>query len=165
MNLLAVNQSLITVEQNWQKIDDELARRNIGRKDTPFNAVLRERMMAAYEHLESLLRLGIDPFSNESFSEICELNNLVHYGTDSRLRQEYGKAILANEHKYYQNLDPIAKWYKKHMRPEPHPLKVAAEIYVSILGPPPIIHRGQPQIWKHNFQLDKHVLWTSAIYT
>ena len=42
-NLAKVEQSLIRVEENWKKIDDELDLRKIGRKDTPFNADVRGR--------------------------------------------------------------------------------------------------------------------------
>jgi hypothetical protein len=142
LNLVKVEQSLIRVEKNWKKIDDELDLRKIGRKDTPFNADIRAKMMNAYELLDNLLRNGIEPFSKESLEEICELNNLVHYGLDSRLRQEYVKAIVANSKKYYKNIDPIINWYENHMKKEPHPLKVAAEVYVAILGHPQLFIEG-----------------------
>ncbi|MGD0646248.1 MAG: hypothetical protein ABSA75_15255 [Candidatus Bathyarchaeia archaeon] len=140
--MVKVEQSLIRVEKNWKKIDDELDLRKIGRKDTPFNADIRAKMMNAYELLDNLLRNGIEPFSKESLEEICELNNLVHYGLDSRLRQEYVKAIVANSKKYYKNIDPIINWYENHMKKEPHPLKVAAEVYVAILGHPQLFIEG-----------------------
>ena len=107
LNLVKVEQSLTRVEKNWKKIDDELDLRKIGRKDTPFNADIRTKMMSAYGLLDNLLRRGIEPFTKESLEEMCELNNLVHYGLDSKLRQEYVKAIVANSEKYYRNIDPI----------------------------------------------------------
>lgn len=142
LNLRNVERSLISVEKNWEKIDDELARRKIGRKDTPFNSDIRARMMTAYEHLDKLLRKDVEPFSKQSIVEMLEFNNLVHYGSDSRLRMEYMKAISANSEKYYKNIGPIISWYKKHMRREPHPLKVAAEVYVAILGYPQLFIEG-----------------------
>ena len=142
LDLVKVEKSLNQVEENWKKIDDELDLRKIGRKDTPFNADIKEKMMSAYGFLDILLSEGIEPFSKESLAEICELNNLVHYGLDSRLRQEYAKAIDANSKKYYRNIDPILHWYTNHMKKEPHPLKVAAEIYVAILGHPQLFIEG-----------------------
>jgi len=142
LNLVKVEQSLTRVEKNWKKIDDELDLRKIGRKDTPFNADIRAKMMSAYGLLDDLLGKGVEPFSIESLEDMCELNNLVHYGLDSQLRQEYVKAIRANEEKYYRNIDPIINWYESHMRKEPHPLKVAAEVYVSILGHPQLFIEG-----------------------
>ena len=142
LNLVEVEQSLTSVEENWKKIDDELDLRKIGRKDTPFNADIKEKMMSAYGFLDILLREGMEPFSDESLEDMCELNNLVHYGLDSRLRQEYAKAIVANSKKFYRNVDPIIRWYKNHMKREPHPLKVAAEVYVSILGSPQLFIEG-----------------------
>ena len=142
LNLAKVDQSLVNVEENWKKIDDELDFRKIGRKDTPFNAGVREKMMCAYGLLDDLLAKGIEPFSIESLEDMCELNNLVHYGLDFRLRQEYAKAIRANEEKYYRNIDPIIHWYENHMKREPHPLKVASEVYVAILGHPQLFIEG-----------------------
>ena len=142
LNLAKVDQSLVNVEKNWKKIDDELDFRKIGRKDTPFNAGVREKMMCAYGLLDDLLAKGVEPFSIESLEDMCELNNLVHYGLDSRLRQEYAKAIRANEEKYYRNIDPIIHWYENHMKRGPHPLKVASEVYVAILGHPQLFIEG-----------------------
>jgi len=141
-DLEKVEQSLIGVEKNWKKIDDELDFRKIGRKDTPFNADVRAKMMSAYSLLDDLLGKGVEPFSIESVEDMCELNNLVHYGLDFQLRQEYIKAIRANEEKYYRHIDSIIKWYENHMKNEPHPLKVASEVYVAILGHPQLFIEG-----------------------
>ena len=141
-DLEKVEQSLIGVEKNWKKIDDELDFRKIGRKDTPFNTEVRAKMMSAYSLLDDLLGKGVEPFSIESLEDMCELNNLVHYGLDFQLRQEYIKAIRANEEKYYRHIDSIIKWYENHMKKEPHPLKVASEVYVAILGHPQLFIEG-----------------------
>jgi hypothetical protein len=142
LNLPAVEQSLLGVEQNWKKIDDKLAVEKIGRRDTPFDSVIRTRMMTAYVYLDGLLRKGLEPFSPKSLAEMLELNNLVHYGLDWELRLQYHKAILVTSEKFYTQIVPIERWYKKHMKGEPHPLKVAAEIYVAILGHPQLFIEG-----------------------
>ena len=126
---------------SWDKIDEELASKKIGRKD-PFNADVRTKMMTAYKSLDNLLRKGVEPFSSEGIDQMCELNNLVHYGLDPQLRLEYLSAIDANCKKYCKNIDPIINWYEKHMKKEPHPLKVAAEVYVAILGHPQLFIEG-----------------------
>jgi hypothetical protein len=145
-NLEAVEQSLLGVEKNWIRIDDELALKKIGRRDTPFDSVVRERMMRAYQHLDGLLRKGVKPFSPESLCEMLELNNLVHYGHDWTLRLQYHKAIRFNEEKFYEQINPIANWYTKHMKGEPHPLKVSAEIYVAVLGHPQLFVEGNHRV-------------------
>jgi hypothetical protein len=142
LNLTAVEQSLQGVERNWKKIDDKLASEKIGRRDTPFDTIVHARMMTAYTHLDRLLKQGVEPFSAESLSEMLELNNLVHYGEDWELRLQYHKAIMSTSEKFYTQIEPIAKWYKKHMKGEPHPLKVAAEVYVAILGHPQLFIEG-----------------------
>ena len=142
LNLVTVEHSLLRVEKNWKKIDDELDLKKIGRKDTTFTADTRSKMMCAYELLDHVLRKDMEPFSMDSFSHMCELNNMVHYGNDRALRREYHKAIEANSDKYSRHIGPIAEWYRDHMKKEPHPLKAAAEVYVAILGFPQLFTEG-----------------------
>ena len=140
-NLPNVESSLLDVERNWKKIDDMLELEKLGRRD-PFDYIIRAHMMDAYRHLDMLLNKGVEPFSKEGIPEIMELNNIVHYGHDLQLRLEFNQAILANSEKFNENIVPIEKWYKKHMKGEPHPLKVAAEVYVSVLGFPQLFIEG-----------------------
>ncbi|HEX6510855.1 MAG TPA: hypothetical protein VF157_01035 [Chloroflexota bacterium] len=142
LNLSAVERSLRAVEKHWQKIDDELDRLTIGRKDTPFNAILRERMMAAYEYLDNLIAEGVKPFARASVKQIIELNELVHYGRDEPLRREYAKAIKVNRAKVHDNIAPVEHWYREHVRRGSPPLKLAAEVYVSVLGYPQLFVEG-----------------------
>jgi len=131
-NFANVEKSLLDVERNWKKIDDELDFEKLGRRDT-FDSVIRGRMMDGYCHLDKLLGKGVEPFSLEGIPEILELNNIIHYGFDSKLRFEYNQAIQTNSAKFTEVITPIEKWYKKHMKGEPHPLKAAAEVYVAVL--------------------------------
>ena len=141
LNLPNVEKSLLGVEKNWKKIDDKLDLEKLGRRDV-FDSVIRERMMDAYKHLDSLLRSKVEPFSLIGASEILELNTIVLYGTDLKLRLEYNKAIIANSAKFAEYIVPIEKWYRKHTKRKPHPLKLAAEIYVAILGFPQLFIEG-----------------------
>ncbi len=140
-NLTNVEKSLIDVEKNWKKINDELDFEKLGRRDT-FDSVVRGRMMDAYTYLDSLLRKGVEPFSSEGISEILELNNIVHYGFDLQLRLEYNQAIQANSEKFAEFIGPIEKWYEKQMKGEPHALKAAAQAYVAVLGFPQLFIEG-----------------------
>ena len=142
LNLDAVERSLSGVQRDWHIIESELSNRSIGKKDAPFNSLLKERMIAAYNHLDTLLRDGVRPFSEESIMEMCRLNEYVHYGDDKSLRREHSQAIAANEEKYYRNIIPIVKWHKSHTKDAPHPLKVASEVYVAILGYPQLFIEG-----------------------
>jgi len=142
LNLERIGASLKTVEEHWQQIDDELDVRGIGRKDTPFTDTIRMRMLSAYEYLDDLLAQQMPPFSAESIAHMLMLNNRVHYGTDQRLMSEYAKAIEATSEKFHQHIGPIQNWYEMHQRRGNHPLKIAAEIYVSILGYPQLYIEG-----------------------
>lgn len=142
LKLVEVNNSLLRVEKNWKKIDDQLDEFHIGRRDTPFNLDVREKMMCAYEYLDSLLAKGVEPFSKESFSMMFELNNLVHYGTNNRLRLEENRAIQVSKEKFYRNIGVLDRWYEKHKKREDHPLKIASAIYVGIVGYPQLFVEG-----------------------
>ena len=140
LNLDAVNRSLLEVENAWPLIDDELDKRQIGRRDTPFDAVVRERMLSAYAHIDSLLEQRIPPFSTEGMLEMFVLNNRIHYGTDRYLMHEYRKAIDATYEKFQVQILPLKKWYDRHELD--HPIKLSAEIYVGILGFPQLFIEG-----------------------
>ncbi len=142
LRLDAIDDALKTVEMRWQEIDDELDRRGIGRKDTPFTDTLRLRMMSAYNELDRLLAQQMEPFSLPSIAEMLLLNERVHYGTDTRLQAEYTSAREATSEKFHQHIWPIQIWYERHLQRGDHPLKLAAEIYVSILGYPQLYIEG-----------------------
>ena len=142
LHLENIASSLQTVEMHWREIDDELDLRGIGRKDTPFNAVVKMRMMSAFRYLDVLLSQQIPPFSAQSMKPMLLLNHRVHYGTDQHLLSEYVKAVEATTEKFYQHIGPIQQWYEQHTKRGKHPLKVAAEIYVSILGYPQLYIEG-----------------------
>src|SRR5215472_14821841 len=103
--------SLKTVETHWTEIDDELDRTGIGRKDTPFNAVVKTRMVSAYRYLDDLLQEQLPPFSMVSIEPMLLLNERVHYGTDRQLLSEHRKALQATADKFYRYIGPIQKWY------------------------------------------------------
>ncbi len=141
LHLEKIALSLTTVEMHWKEIDDELDRRGIGRKDT-FDAVVKLRMMSAFSYLDDLLREQIPPFSTASIEPMLLLNHRVHYRTDRQLLSEYTKAREAMAEKFYQHIEPIRQWYERHTQQGDHPLKIAAEIYVSILGYPQLYIEG-----------------------
>lgn len=141
-NLREIEKSLKRVENKWESIDDKLDKLKIGRKDTPFDSNLRKRMMLAYESLNSILYQEIKPFSKESLPLMLELNNLVHYGDDFKLRLEYNKAIKATKDKFYNQIKIISKWYDKHEKKKSPSLKIASEIYVGIIGRPQVFIEG-----------------------
>jgi hypothetical protein len=142
LQLEAIDASLKAVEMQWSQIDDELDRRGIGRKDTPFTALIRMRMMSAFQYLDALLAQQIPPFSRESIGPLLILNERVHYGTDQQLMSEYATARKATAEKFSHHIEPLQQWYEQHTQRGNHPLKIAAEIYVSILGYPQLYIEG-----------------------
>jgi hypothetical protein len=139
LDISEINRSLLKVENNWDDINDLLEKFHIGRKEV-FDSELRERMISAYEFVNQLLEKGTEPFSNESI--LLELNHLVHYGRDSSLRREYKTSLQAAKEKFDKHIPVIRQWYREHEKHDSHPLKIAAEIYVGIVGPPQLFIEG-----------------------
>jgi hypothetical protein len=141
LDMCAISEALQAVEDDWPRIDADLDRTRIGRKD-PFTAFLRGNMLSAYVYLDDLLARQIEPFSNDGIAAVLALNDRVHFGTDRALAAEFASAIAANADKFYANIGPVKAWYTKHARRGDHPYKLAAEAYVSILGRPQLFIEG-----------------------
>jgi hypothetical protein len=141
LNLSAISQALIAVERDWPRIQAELVRLKIGRKD-PFKGFMRANMLSAYAYLDQLLEEGIAPLSDASLEHLLEVNQRVHYGTDSGLCAQYQAAIIATEEKFNGNIEPILDWYDRHARHGDNPYKLATETYVSIVGQPQLFVEG-----------------------
>jgi hypothetical protein len=141
LELVKINNALTGVERDWPRIDDELARLTIGRKD-PFTAFLCGNMLSAYTYLDDLVAHHVDPFSDTGIAHQLVLNHRVHYGTDRALMVEFKPAMAAAAEKFHANVGVIAAWYWKHTADGDHPYKLAAETYVSILGRPQLFIEG-----------------------
>jgi len=142
-NLKSIEESYSLVLKNWQKIDDELDLQQIGRKDTPFNETLITNMLSAWEYIDFFIRKkNYDLLSARGGPDMLEVNHLVHYGQNLLLRQEYQKAIEATTEKFSKNVLPIRDYYKKKMTDSASVNKVAAEIYIAILGIPQLYIEG-----------------------
>ena len=51
-------------------------------------------------------------------------------------------SIDANREKVRANIQPVERWFRRHERRHSEPIKIAAEIYVSILGWPQVFIEG-----------------------
>ena len=141
INIGAVEKSLSDVETYWQDIQNDLEKYKIGRKDT-FDTQLKNNMLDCYSYFDDLLKQGIEPFSEQSIEHMIELNNIVHYGlNNNKLRMEYSSALQATRDKFYSQIGPIRKWHEKHQNDD-GTLKIAAEIYVAIVGKPQVFIEG-----------------------
>ena len=141
LDLRAIDGALREVQEAWPRIDDELERLGIGRKD-PFTARLRGHLVSAYALLDELVARRVAPFSADADAHLLALNNRVHYGTDRALRAEYAAAIAATAAQVQAQVAPLADWYRKHARAGDHASKLAAETYVAVLGRPQLFVEG-----------------------
>lgn len=137
-----IKESLDEVEEHFEEIDNKLDELKIGRKDTPFDRFLKDNMVCGYEYVDYLLDEGLDLFDKEGLSKMLELNHRVHYGLDHKLRYEYNSAIKATREGFYKKITALTKWYSKHKKKKDHPLKIASEIYVGVLGQPQLFVEG-----------------------
>lgn len=143
MDLKEIEAAYRGVYKHWQQIDDELDRLGIGRKDTPFTTDIMDHMLLAWEYLDHFMKKKPHSlFSNKGGPDLLEINHLVHYGLDWELRHEYRKALEATTEKFSTQIVPIRKYYKKHRETGTSPSKIAAEIYISILGMPQLFVEG-----------------------
>lgn len=142
-DLKKIEASYLEVLENWKQIDDALDLKKIGRKDTPFDRTLMENMMTAWEYIDYFIRkkdyslLGI-----EGGPDMLEVNHRVHYGVNKSLRREYQKAIHATTEKFSKQVKPIRNYYRKKMKAGTSVYKVAAEIFISIVGMPQLYIEG-----------------------
>lgn len=142
-NLKKIESSYATVLANWDTIDDLLDLNKVGRKDTPFDKLLMDNLLSAWEYIDFFIRKkDYSLLSNEGGADMLEINHRVHYGLDYTLRQEYQKAINATTEKFSKQVLPIRKYYKKNRAKNTSTDKIAAEIYVSILGQPQLYIEG-----------------------
>ncbi len=142
-DLKKIEESYAAVLQNWQTIDDELDSLHIGRKDTPFDATVMENMLIAWEYLDYFIRKkDYDLLSDKGGPDMLEINHRVHYGLDSSLRAEYRKAIKATAEKFTGQVGPIRKYYRKKSAAGTSVNKLAAEVYIAILGTPQLYIEG-----------------------
>ena len=138
-----IEQSYDRVLRKWHVIDNELDRLKIGRKDTPFDKTLMENMLLAWEYLDYFIRKKRYPLlSIEGGPDMLEINNIIHYGLDRDLRLEYQKAIDATAEKFTRQVQPIRRYYSKKMNEGASVYKIAAEIYIAVLGVPQLYIEG-----------------------
>ncbi len=131
------------VRKKWKEIDDELEFNKIGRKDTPFDQKLMDNMLTAWEYIDFIIRKrDYSLFGERGGVDMLEINHRVHYGLDSDLRKEYRKAISATTEKFEEQIKPIRRYYKKNLQDSSAALKVAAGIYIAILGAPQLYIEG-----------------------
>lgn len=142
LNLPLIGSTLQKVEDNWSGIETRLIKAGVSKKDVPFNTQVRENMLSAYLYLDRLLEQKVAPFSPESLGSMLALNNHVHYGESQSLMEEYRGAIEANTTKFYEQVEPLIKWYQKHKDKKSKIRKLAGEIYVAVLGRPQLFIEG-----------------------
>ncbi len=142
-NLKEIEKSYTDVLKNWKEIDDQLDRQKIGRKDTPFDKLLMDNLLSAWDYIDFFIKKrDYSLLSKKGGPDMLEINNRVHYGLDDTLRQEYHKAISATANKFTKQVQPLRNYYRKKTARNASINKIAAEIYIAILGQPLLYIEG-----------------------
>ncbi len=142
-DLQKIEKSYQDVLLHWTHIDNQLDLLKIGRKDTPFDQKLMENMLSAWEYIDYFIRKKkYDLLSREGGPDMLEINHRVHYGLDFAQREEYRKALDATTEKFSRYIVPIRKYYKKKSAGRASVNKIAAELYIAVLGQPQLFIEG-----------------------
>ncbi len=142
-DLPAIERSYQEVLRHWEDIDNQLDQLKIGRKDTPFDQALMDNMLCAWEYIDYFMRKkkhGL--LAREGGPDMLEINHRVHYGLDYAQREEYCKALDATTEKFSRQIVPIRKYYKREIGHGTSINKIAAEVYIAILGQPQLFIEG-----------------------
>jgi len=102
-----------------------------------------ENMLCAWEYIDYFIRekkYGL--LAKEGGPDMLEINHRVHYGVNYRQREEYQKAIAATTEKFSCQIVPIRKYFKKETAHRTSINKIAAEVYIAILGTPQLFIEG-----------------------
>jgi hypothetical protein len=137
-NLPRIRRSLERVKKHFPEINGRL---NIRRDD--FDDEVCRNMILAYELLDQLVVKGKEPFVDEGFLAVMEMNNLVLCGPPTKKTgREYRYHLQRTRERFMRFVTPIQKWYLKHVKKGDSAPKVAAEVYVGILSRPQLFIEG-----------------------
>ena len=135
LNIDKIIESLSEVQRGW----DELNQHLLVHRENITDEII-QNMVSAYYYLDHLIADRVKIFSKDGLHHILELNHIVLCGQDPVVRMEYGHHLIETRRKFYENVKPIRKWYKKNH--DSSPLKVAAEVYVGVLSRPQLFIEG-----------------------
>ncbi|MCP5493615.1 MAG: hypothetical protein H7A23_03600 [Leptospiraceae bacterium] len=134
IDIFYIKESLNEVQKNFSEINSQLTDRREDLNDT-----VKDNMISAYRYLNRILYEKKDIFLKD-VSSMLELNYIVLCGVDMGKRIEANQYLNETQHRFYDFVKPIIKWYKKHK--DESPLKVASEIYVGVLSRPQLFFEG-----------------------
>lgn len=130
-DLDSITASLEEVKDNFDGINVQL---NSLRDD--LDGLMISNLIEGYDLLNRILAENRDITPRD----LLELNGIVHYGHDYRLRYEYNDVLEATKNKFLRYQRPLFKWYERHKNDSP--FKRAAGVYVRILSMPQLFIEG-----------------------
>jgi len=139
LNLDAIETSLRAVQASFDRINASL--------DTPRDPLsdeVLERMLLGYAQVDRYVADGCDLFAPGNSALLLELNVLVLFGRDERVRAEFAPQIGATKDRFYGNADggvaSLVDWV--HSLNGSPIWRRAASIYIHILSQPQLYIEG-----------------------
>jgi hypothetical protein len=135
LNIDKIIDALLEVQEHFPEINRRLELHREFLTDE-----IIQNMVAGYKFVDNLVAADVGLFSDLGLQYMLELNHIVLCGRDPKVRLEYTHHITETRQRFYQNVQPVKRWYKKHKNESA--LKVASEVYVGILSRPQLYIEG-----------------------
>ena len=140
IDLEQVHRSLLSVQRNFEAINEAIAMNREPMRDEIIN-----NMLAGYEYLNRvILQKDIKLLSPSGLDHFLELNNIVLCGTDLEKRKDFKEHIITNTNRSYEQKDfsisTMRAWAEKHKKDSPW--KQAAGAYIMQISQPQLFHEG-----------------------
>jgi hypothetical protein len=139
LNLSAIEQSLLVVQKNFDRINDTLS----APRD-PMTDDVRENMMAGYRGVDDALAEGIDLFDFGYSRRLFDLNVRVLCGTGVDTGKDCAQQIAVAEKRFYGQdvggIGDLMDWLRQHKGEKVW--KRAAGAYIHILSQPQLYIEG-----------------------
>jgi hypothetical protein len=141
LDLDHVDRALSRVETEWPSIEAQVVAAHLGSR-SPFTTVQRCNMLSGYAYLNDLLDENIELFSDLGMEHMLLLHQRVHFGLDTTLITQFGSAIESTTDRFNERIEHVANRYWEQRRRGVHPLVIAADAYVNIVGQPQLFIEG-----------------------
>lgn len=124
------------VQKNFSKINDRLSLHREYLEDRVI-----ERMLGAYDFINSLIGKKIDLFTPAGLYSMLELNHLILCGKDESSRREFHSHIVETRRIFQRNIKPIVEWYKTK-KVKQSIFKLVTGYYAKVLSFPQLFIEG-----------------------
>lgn len=135
-NLKSIGQAISSFQKHFTAISEKLHMRR-----EELDQEMSDRILSAYDFLNSLLAKDVDLFTPAGMHNLLELNHIVLCGTDAVTRTQYYNHLQETRSGFLKKVRPIKEWVIKK-REKNDPWKVATGYYAKSLSQPQLFIEG-----------------------